>query len=80
MNGTLPGWLPPGLRERQDNVQLKLLCGADLLESFAVPGLWADKDVCVSANIFQRFDMQFHLFVYIFFFRLKILLEVMVWW
>ncbi|XP_069962171.1 nicotinamide/nicotinic acid mononucleotide adenylyltransferase 3 isoform X2 [Bactrocera oleae] len=45
MNGTLPGWLPPGLRERQDSVQLKLLCGADLLESFAVPGLWADKDI-----------------------------------
>ncbi|XP_049303395.1 uncharacterized protein LOC105234162 isoform X6 [Bactrocera dorsalis] len=45
MNGTLPGWMPPGLRERQDGVQLKLLCGADLLESFAVPGLWADKDI-----------------------------------
>ncbi|XP_050341215.1 nicotinamide/nicotinic acid mononucleotide adenylyltransferase 1-like [Bactrocera neohumeralis] len=45
INGTLPGWMPPGLRERQDGVQLKLLCGADLLESFAVPGLWADKDI-----------------------------------
>ncbi|XP_054747858.1 nicotinamide/nicotinic acid mononucleotide adenylyltransferase 3 isoform X1 [Anastrepha obliqua] len=45
INGALPGWLPPSLRERQDGVQLKLLCGADLLESFAVPGLWADKDI-----------------------------------
>ncbi|XP_039964354.1 nicotinamide/nicotinic acid mononucleotide adenylyltransferase 1-like [Bactrocera tryoni] len=45
MNGTLPSWMPLGLRERQDGVQLKLLCGADLLESFAVPGLWADKDI-----------------------------------
>ena len=26
-------------------IQLKLLCGADLLESFAVPGLWKDEDV-----------------------------------
>ncbi len=26
-------------------VQLKLLCGADLLESFAVPGLWKEPDV-----------------------------------
>ncbi|XP_064599604.1 nicotinamide/nicotinic acid mononucleotide adenylyltransferase 1-like [Liolophura sinensis] len=26
-------------------VQLKLLCGADLLESFAVPGLWKDEDI-----------------------------------
>ena len=25
---------------------LKLLCGADLLESFGTPGLWADEDVC----------------------------------
>ncbi|XP_053407362.1 nicotinamide/nicotinic acid mononucleotide adenylyltransferase 1-like isoform X2 [Mercenaria mercenaria] len=28
-----------------ENVQLKLLCGGDLLESFAVPGLWADDDI-----------------------------------
>ena len=26
--------------------KIKLLCGADLLESFATPGLWADDDVC----------------------------------
>ena len=25
-----------------DNVELKLLCGADLVESFSVPGLWRD--------------------------------------
>ena len=30
-----------------ENVQLKLLCGGDLLESFAVPGLWKDEDVCM---------------------------------
>ena len=29
-------------------VQLKLLCGADLLESFAVPGLWKDEDVSIA--------------------------------
>ncbi|XP_013115948.1 nicotinamide/nicotinic acid mononucleotide adenylyltransferase 1 isoform X1 [Stomoxys calcitrans] len=48
MNGTdkhIPGWLPPVLRERRDPVQLRLLCGADLLESFAVPGLWAEDDI-----------------------------------
>lgn len=28
-----------------NSVQLKLLCGADLLESFATPGLWAPEDV-----------------------------------
>lgn len=29
----------------ESNIQVKLLCGADLLESFATPGLWADEDV-----------------------------------
>jgi len=27
------------------SVQIKLLCGSDVLESFAVPGLWTDEDV-----------------------------------
>ena len=26
-------------------MKVKLLCGADLLESFAVPNLWRDEDV-----------------------------------
>ncbi|XP_022827419.1 nicotinamide/nicotinic acid mononucleotide adenylyltransferase 1 isoform X1 [Spodoptera litura] len=29
----------------QDGVTVKLLCGADLLESFATPGLWSDEDL-----------------------------------
>ena len=28
-----------------DNVHLKFLCGADLVESFATPGLWSTEDV-----------------------------------
>lgn len=28
-----------------DSVTVKLLCGADLLESFSTPGLWSDEDV-----------------------------------
>ncbi|XP_030371612.1 nicotinamide/nicotinic acid mononucleotide adenylyltransferase 3 isoform X2 [Scaptodrosophila lebanonensis] len=44
-SGPLPGWLPYNLRERKDPIQLRLLCGADLLESFAKPGLWADEDI-----------------------------------
>ncbi|XP_050675062.1 nicotinamide/nicotinic acid mononucleotide adenylyltransferase 1 isoform X2 [Leptidea sinapis] len=28
-----------------DDVTVKLLCGADLLESFATPGLWSDEDL-----------------------------------
>ncbi|XP_060807038.1 nicotinamide/nicotinic acid mononucleotide adenylyltransferase 3 isoform X1 [Amyelois transitella] len=30
---------------RNEQVTVKLLCGADLLESFATPGLWADEDL-----------------------------------
>lgn len=45
-NGVLmPDWLPPDLRDYADQVHLKFLCGADLLESFAKPGLWQDEDV-----------------------------------
>eukprot|EP00099_Drosophila_melanogaster_P023531 NP_651315.2 nicotinamide mononucleotide adenylyltransferase, isoform A [Drosophila melanogaster] len=44
-NTHLPGWLPRGLHDSRDPVHLKLLCGADLLESFAVPGLWAEADI-----------------------------------
>ncbi|KAK9718446.1 Cytidylyltransferase-like [Popillia japonica] len=28
-----------------NNIQVKLLCGADLLESFGTPGLWANEDI-----------------------------------
>ncbi|KAK2162451.1 hypothetical protein LSH36_98g02018 [Paralvinella palmiformis] len=32
--------------QRQDtSTQIRLLCGADLLESFGIPGLWKDKDI-----------------------------------
>ncbi|XP_017052837.1 nicotinamide/nicotinic acid mononucleotide adenylyltransferase 3 isoform X2 [Drosophila ficusphila] len=41
----LASWLPRGLHDSRDPVHLKLLCGADLLESFAVPGLWAEADI-----------------------------------
>ncbi|KAH8382289.1 hypothetical protein KR009_002687 [Drosophila setifemur] len=44
-NNHLPNWLPRELQERKDPVRLKLLCGADLLESFAVPGLWEESDI-----------------------------------
>ena len=29
-----------------EDVTVHFLCGADLLESFSVPGLWEDEDVC----------------------------------
>lgn len=41
----LPSWLPNNVRQLKDPVQIKLLCGADLLESFATPGLWDPEDV-----------------------------------
>jgi len=30
-----------------EDVNVRFLCGADLLESFSVPNLWKEEDVCV---------------------------------
>lgn len=40
-------WIPENLRNGIDRtpIQIKLLCGGDLLESFGTPGLWAEDDV-----------------------------------
>uniref|UniRef100_A0A182VV24 Cytidyltransferase-like domain-containing protein n=1 Tax=Anopheles minimus TaxID=112268 RepID=A0A182VV24_9DIPT len=44
-NQHIPAWIPEGIKRSGGQVQLKLLCGADLLESFATPGLWKDEDL-----------------------------------
>ena len=36
--------------ETEGQAKVKLLCGADLLESFATPGLWAPQDVRLHEN------------------------------
>lgn len=39
-------WIPDDVKFCSGGpVQVKLLCGADLLESFGIPGLWKDDDV-----------------------------------
>lgn len=38
-------WLPDNLLTGESKVCFKLLCGADLLESFAVPDLWKEDDL-----------------------------------
>jgi len=49
-----PDWMPTleslkyhknELEKTHGKIELKLLCGADLLESFNVPGLWRDEHV-----------------------------------
>eukprot|EP00111_Clytia_hemisphaerica_P020753 TCONS_00061202-protein len=35
----------PNYTTLPDNVRVRLLCGADLMESFSVPGLWKDEDI-----------------------------------
>ncbi|PSN36793.1 Nicotinamide/nicotinic acid mononucleotide adenylyltransferase 1 [Blattella germanica] len=38
-------WIPDDIKFHSGGpVQVKLLCGADLLESFSTPGLWTDDD------------------------------------
>uniref|UniRef100_T1IIP7 Nicotinamide-nucleotide adenylyltransferase n=1 Tax=Strigamia maritima TaxID=126957 RepID=T1IIP7_STRMM len=45
IDGSLSSGDVNNLRTQNSAVYLKLLCGADLLESFAKPGLWKDDDV-----------------------------------
>lgn len=42
---SLPSWLPENVKYQKSPIQIKLLCGADLLESFATPGLWDPDDL-----------------------------------
>ena len=47
-------WLPNNFNNLLYNtqkVQVKLLCGADLLESFGKPGVWAADDVSYSFSV-----------------------------
>jgi nicotinamide mononucleotide adenylyltransferase len=41
----LPSWIPQSVKDIKEPIQIKLLCGADLLESFATPDLWDPDDV-----------------------------------
>jgi hypothetical protein len=56
-----PGHTNNKEESESENVQLKLLCGGDLLESFAVPGLWKDEDVCI---IIDKIRLIIFYFVY----------------
>ncbi|XP_054725409.1 nicotinamide/nicotinic acid mononucleotide adenylyltransferase 1-like [Anastrepha obliqua] len=44
-NIVLPEWLPPELLESANEVQLRFLVGADLLETFAKPELWTTEEI-----------------------------------
>lgn len=53
MNDDDISWIPPIVRNCNINepISVKLLCGADLLESFGTPGLWSDDDVNTQTSI-----------------------------
>jgi len=38
-------WCSAADGSETEAVEIKLLCGSDVLESFAVPGLWTNEDV-----------------------------------
>lgn len=49
-------WIPTHVVKNNNIVEpicIKLLCGADLLESFGTPGLWSDEDVNFTYLIFS---------------------------
>lgn len=52
-------WIPDNVKNCDDGVQVKLLCGGDLLESFGTPGLWADQDVNFLIRILVYILMKF---------------------
>ncbi|VEN52151.1 unnamed protein product [Callosobruchus maculatus] len=46
VNESDTSWIPENVKNNDVGpVKVKLLCGADLLESFGTPGLWADADI-----------------------------------
>ena len=48
-----PEWLPDDVsKEDLKDVKIYFICGADLLESFNIPDLWADEDVNVFCGFF----------------------------
>lgn len=60
VNDIIPSWLPGNMKEIAGDIKLKLLCGADLLESFSVPGLWKNEDVrTFFLFLFLFIDFQF---------------------
>lgn len=53
MNNDVLSWIPNSLKNGlKGPVTVKLLCGADLLESFDTPGLWLDEDVSLLLILF----------------------------
>lgn len=47
-----PSWAPSNVNNlRGQQIQMKLLCGADLLESFANRNLWHDSQVSSSIQV-----------------------------
>ena len=55
--GNGPEWLPTiDMEENEDPPRILLVCGADLMETFSVPGLWEEKDVRADTAIFFAFN------------------------
>lgn len=51
--------MPPNIRDfKGSKIHVKLLCGADLLESFAKPGLWSQEDVCLKFKVEISYRLQ----------------------
>jgi hypothetical protein len=48
-----PGWVSNIIQHciGVNHIAVKVLCGADLLESFGVPGLWKENDVSSGLNV-----------------------------
>lgn len=58
-------WIPENIRNSEDQtpIQIKLLCGADLLESFGKSDLWMEEDV--SPILFLKYLFHIRVFLFI---------------
>ncbi|XP_011177822.3 nicotinamide/nicotinic acid mononucleotide adenylyltransferase 1-like [Zeugodacus cucurbitae] len=67
-NIVLPHWLPAEVTERTEEVHLKFLAGADLLETFADPQLWTNAEVegmcSYGLVIVSRFGSEIEKFIF----------------
>jgi len=63
-------WIPENVKNSSDNtpIQVKLLCGADLLESFGICGLWQEEDVSYIYKIYRKWSFCLGMFFLLIFF------------
>lgn len=60
--------MPEIQQDGHGRISCKLVCGADVLETFNTPGLWADEDVsycfCIKGKLFCAEQLGYYLYLH----------------